>query len=149
MVDFTNLNQYKVTKDNVKEYKLVELAGEPSIMLRSATEGNAGYMNGLLRATGQAAGDRRVKQSNLIDSDLMDKTRERDKLLFPEHVFVGWEGILDAEGKEVKFSVKVAKEFVQALPDWIFDPIRIYANTPSNFLDEIDAAGKSKNLPKG
>ena len=145
MVDFTNLDQYKVTSANVKEYPLVEIAGEASLMVRSCNEGNSGYMNGLLRITGQDDGGRRSKQSKGLSADKMDETREYDRELYPEHVITGWSGVVDAEGKEVKYSVKVCREFLNALPDWIFDRIRIYVSDPENFLNKIDSAGKAKN----
>ena len=143
MVDFTNVAAYNVTKDNVMEYPLIELAGEPVLILRSATEGNAGYMNGLLRLTGVADGGRRKKI--VIDAAMMEETREHDKTLYPENVIVGWKGVVDAEGNEVKFSVKVAKEYMAALPSWIFDRIRTFASEPENFVVKIDSAGKAKN----
>lgn len=147
MVDFTNIEAYNVTKDNLMEFPLIELGGEPVMILRSATEGNAGYMNGLLRLTGQTDSVRRKKL--VVDADLMDKTRAHDKVLYPEFVISGWSGVQDADGNEVKFSIKVAKEFMAALPDWIFDRIRTFASDPENFVLKIDSAAKAKNSPKG
>lgn len=147
MVDFTNISALKVTKENVVEYPVYELAGEPVLMLCSATEGNSGYMNGLLRLTGQADGGRRKKL--VVDAKLMDETREHDKILYAEFVITGWKGVVDVNGNEVEYSVENVKAFLAALPAWIFDYIRTFASSPDNFVETIDSAGKAKNSQKG
>lgn len=150
MVDFTNLKVYDVTDSDTVDYPLVEITGEPVLILRSATSGNKGYMNGTLRLSGHADGARRKKNvAVVIDADLMDKTREDDKELYPCDVITGWSGIVDAKGADVKFSREACTAFLHALPNWIFDGIRTYAMNPENFVDVIDSAGKSKNLQKG
>ena len=142
MVDF-NLAAYKVTKDNVMEYPLIELAGEPVLVLRSATEGNADYLNGIMRATGVADGGRR--KEIVIDAAMMEETLEHDKALYPECVIVGWSGVIDSEGNKVKFSKKNVREFIEQLPDWIFNRVRTFATKPENFVNKIDSVGKAKN----
>lgn len=149
MVDFTNVTALKITKENLAEYPLIELGKDISLTMRCASESNPGYMNGLLRLTGQVGQTRRNKEEVEISAEKMDEVREHDRELYPEHVITGWKGVIDAKGNPVKFSIKVCKEFMKALPDYVFDGVRGYGSVPKNFAQVIDAVEKAKNLAKG
>lgn len=142
MTDFSHLSKLEVTKEKTAEYDLVELEGSPTLILCSANENNPGYMNGLLRLSGHG-GKRRTKVK--IDAKTMETMRDHDKELFPSHVIVGWKGIQDSKGKDVPFSEKTIQEFIAALPNWIFDGIRTFANDPENFVLSIDSEAKAGN----
>lgn len=144
MANFTHLNALKVTSENVMDFEMPELGPTAVLKLCSATEGNKGYMNGLLRLTGNTKGARRRKNKD-VDADAMNEMREHDKALYPSHVIVGWKGVLDAESKDVKFSVKEVVELLEQLPDYIFDEVRAFANDPANFVLVIDSEEKGKN----
>jgi hypothetical protein len=137
MTDFSHLDDLKVTADTTAEYKIHEIQGSPALILRSANEGNSGYTNGLLRLTGQGRGQRRAKIK--IDAKTMDDMRTNDRELFPAHVIVGWTGVKDANHAPVKFCKGDCANFINALPDWIFDGVRAFANDPENFVTQIDS----------
>lgn len=143
MANFTHLKALQVTADNVVDYEMPELGPKAVLQLRSANEGNSGYMNDLLRLTGQSKGARRRKVT--IDAKAMGEMREHDKELYPNHVIVGWSGVLDDDKKEVKFKVSEAADLVSQLPDYLFDEMRAFANDPLNFVAVIDSEEKGKN----
>lgn len=144
MANFTHLKKYKVTADDVVDYEMPELGKKAVLQLRSATEGNPGYMNGLLRLTGNTNGARRQKNKS-IDAETLGEARVHDRELYPVNVIVGWKNVPDDKGKNVKFSVKEAAELIEQLPDYLFDDMRAFANAPENFVAVIDSEEKGKN----
>lgn len=143
MTDFSHLNKLNVTQDSTAEYELSELEGTPVLIVSPANESNSGYMNGLLRMTGKKRAGRKTKVS--VDAKSMGEMRENDRVLYPDHVITGWNGMVDSKGKDVKFSVQAAQDLCKALPNWIFDGLRGFANDPESFLDVIDSEEKSGN----
>ena len=53
MANFTQLKALQVTSANTKSFDLPEVGPEAKLELCCSNEGNSGYMNGLLRLTGQ------------------------------------------------------------------------------------------------
>ena len=143
MVDFSNVAKLAVTAADVKEYPLIELAGAPVLFLRCANEGNSGYMNGVLRLTGQDGKTR--KKAMVMDVQAMEDLREHDKELYPAHVITGWRSVLESDGNDVPFTQENCTAFLAALPAWIFDGVRGYAMKPENFVPQIDSEAKGKN----
>jgi hypothetical protein len=146
--DFSQLKKLDVNSSTIVEYPLTEFTCDekPVLLLRSPSEGNKGYTNGILRLTGQSDGGRKRKLK--IDASLMDDMREEDRALYPEFVIVGWRNIVDASGVDVEFSVDACKEFLEQLPNWIFDGLRLFAQDPESFVKQI-SADKGKNSQKG
>lgn len=144
MTDFSHLEQ--LNADNASDYEIteIEVGGvSPTLQLKVSGESNKGYFNDLLRVTGQAKGQRQRKLK--IDAKLMSKMRSDDRELFPVHIIVGWKNMKDAKGKDVKFSVASCKDFITALPNWVFDGIRNFAADPENFVTVIDVEEKAGN----
>lgn len=102
------------------------------LLLRPATDANLAYQNGLLKV---AAGRvRRIASARAAQKYDADQSREDDRQLYAEFIIADWEGIEDSEGNLVPFSREEAAEFLQQLPAWIFDRIRIFAMVAENFL---------------
>lgn len=116
-----------------------------TLTLKPATSSNPGYHNPFLRKINSVRGAFRGGQ---ITQDGMDAHRAIDKELYPLHVIQGWSGVRDKEGKEVPFSQAECDRFLQALPGWIFDALRSFAQVDSNFLgDSFDPEALSGNSP--
>lgn len=135
---FEHLKALEV-KDKTTEFPLTMLRGCPKLIVKPATESNKPYFNEVLRRSAKSV--RKAVQGNItVDVETLEKNREDDRSLFPKHVIVGWSGVLDSDGKEVEFSQSNCKEFLHALPDWIFDQIGIFCRKNSNFVDiDLDA----------
>lgn len=144
MANFSQLKKVQVTSDSVAPFELHELAPDAVLTLRCSNEANSGYMNGLLRLTGQSKGGRRQKVK--VDAKTMDAMRGHDKELYPDHVIVGWKNVVDVKGVAIEYSPEEGGSLLEQLPDYLFDEIRAFANDPSNFVEAIiDSEGKGKN----
>ncbi len=142
--DFSHFQQLEVSSDSTAECCLIELEGEPTLMVRPANESNPAYMNARLRMAGQGKGFRKLKKV-AIDTKELNKLRQDDRELFPEHVIIGWKNVCDSNKEEVPFSLEACTAFVNALPDWIFDIVRGVAVPPESFVETIDSEEKAGN----
>ena len=66
------------------------------------------------------------------------ENRDEDRRLYPKHILRGWRGVVDSNGDVVEFNPERAAEFVEALPDWLFDELRAFCGDVQNFLEEDD-----------
>lgn len=126
MSKFAHLQKQNLTSDPVP-YTLVELEGTPTLMVKPATEANRPYYTGLLKSIG-----RRPK----LSVSAMQRTRNTDRTLYPKYVVVGWRDVTDSKGSEVPFSVEECQDFLQHLPDYIFDDLRSFCSDPQSFVEE-------------
>ena len=108
---------------------MYQVKGEPVLTLASATDANKPYYNAFLKRT-----RRTLAKGNEVTAETMAHNRNDDRALYPEFVLKGWKNVIDDEGKEVPFSKESAAEFIQMLPDWLFDDMRNHAISPANFL---------------
>lgn len=130
---FDHLRKYEIA-DRTAQLSLPWIEGSPVLQLRPATEANRDYQAAQLRigrAQLRALSDRPTLR-------LLDELRSRLRDLYPRHVLVGWEGVVDDNGEAVPFSTERAVEFVNALPDWIFDKIVIFCSEAGNFTAGSD-----------
>ena len=144
---FEHLKEQEV-KGKTAELPMPALRGCPKLIVKPATESNKDYFNEVLRKSAKSL--RRAAKGELkVDVETLEKNRRDDRILFPKYVIVGWEGIKDSKGNEVPFTPENCAEFLQALPDWIFDDIGIFCRKNSNFvpdsLDDEEADELAKN----
>lgn len=114
---------------------VLPIAGRPSLKMRPAGQSNAPYFNAMAKRNAKSGQLRRLAQGQ-VDVDSIDQNRKEDRELYPVHVIVGWTNVNDSEGKPVQFTAVTCREFLQALPDWIFDEVRNFAAIPANFLPD-------------
>lgn len=112
-------------------------SGEAFVVVRPATDANAKYQAGVLRLSG--------KRRSLTSKPSPERDRNDDRELYPKHVIVAWGGIQDREGSDVEFTEENVAAFLKALPNWIFDRIRVAAMRPENFLDAHDDSDDPPN----
>lgn len=141
-MDFTHLKNLDV-KDKTSDFPIYQIAGEPELILKPATEANKPYFNAVLKRTRRGM---RALKAGAISQKMVADNREEDRELYPQHVIVGWRRVTDAQGENVPFSPESCRDFLEALPDWIFDEIRNFAGDSSNFTGEMaDVESISKN----
>lgn len=128
MAKFGHLRKLEV-KDKTVEYPLYQLAGEMVLIVKPATEANKPYFNEVLRRSKK---NMRQISAGSIDSALIEQNRADDRKLFPEHVIVGWKNVVDSDKKIVPFTKEDCKDFLDSIPDWIFDDIRAFATNSSS-----------------
>lgn len=120
--------------------RLVDAQGrkiQPILRMRCAGHSNPAYFNAVSKMNAQSGAKRRTLQSR-VDSETAARNRRQDRILFPQHVIVGWEGIYDEHGQDVPYSTEACKEFLASIPDWMMDDIRGFAAGAENFLADED-----------
>lgn len=130
MSRFSRFKKSEVDPDRVVKYVLVQLDGEPVLHLKPGTQANKKYFKALLNS---AATQSRKSQATTMKT--VEVNREEDRELYPGCVVVGWEKVLDDQGQAVEFSIEDCRDFLKALPDWVFDDVRNFAGNPANFVD--------------
>lgn len=141
MSKFSHLSKYEVKADRLIEYVLDDIEDEPVLFLSPATSENKPYYNKVLRKTAKNP----LKAIKKINAGTVRENRDQDRALFAKYVIKDWKKIFDGEGKEVEFSEQNCFEFLEALPDWIFDQVRNFAASPENFIDDAIIEDLSKN----
>jgi hypothetical protein len=141
-MDFSHLRKLEV-REKTSCFIFDDITGEPTFEVKPATQSNPKYFNALLRSSKSRIS--RAKKG-VIDDTMLKQNRDEDRKLFPRHVIVGWENVMDSSGKEVPFSIENCTEFLEKLPDWLFDKLRDFAASNENFVEEvIDVEELSKN----
>lgn len=147
-MSFKNLKQYEA--QGTARYELYQLEqhpnveGHPFLLLKPALSVNKPYFNGLLKRSRKNA---RKIQALQFDEAFIEENRADDRILYAAHVVDTWGNIVDDDGEVVSFSNEKALEFLNALPDWIFDDVRAFAREPQNFVqgpvpDAEEASGE-------
>ena len=117
--------------------------GAPDVVLicKPATEENKAYTNARLKA---AQGIVRAGANVGVTQSVIEESRERERELYAAHVITGWENVCDLEGKPVECNASTLREFLDALPGWLFDDVRTFCRHPNNFFpDRPDKAAVS------
>jgi hypothetical protein len=124
------------------EYAMPELGTDAKIEVRQASESNKHYFNALLRAAGNRP---RQITAQKLDAKEVVKNRNEDRRLFAKYVIVGWSGVEDAgatpkeelnDDGTIRFTTDLAAELCEKLPGHLFDLLRHFAATVSNFYPE-------------
>lgn len=120
---------------------LYQVKGEPYLDVLHAGETNKRYFNSLLK---RSRNNMKRMRAGAMDAATMAMNREEDRFLYPKHIVRAWgckDGpgfILDSFGNRIDYSEGNVGTFLRALPDWIFDEVRVHANEETNFVDELD-----------
>lgn len=109
--------------------------GAPDVVLicRPATEDNKAYTNARLKA---AQGIVRAGANVGVTQSVIEESRERERELYAAHVVKGWENVCDTDGKPVECNERTVLEFLEALPNWLFDDVRTFCRHPNNFFPD-------------
>lgn len=144
MSRFSNLRKVGVQAEATRTFTFHELAGEPTLVVASATQANREYFNAALAvAREKASPGRKATVSTLADD------REALAKLYARHIVRGWSGVRDDSGAEVPLSVDACEEFlgVLAAPELahLFARFKDFVEEESNFTAEAVALGKSSS----
>ena len=123
--------------DATAVFPLPWLSPKAKLICRPAVEANRPFYEALLRTSGARQRASLTTVTTLkVDPENSRQDRREDRNIYPGLVVVGWEGITNRQGQEVEFSVDACGSFLRALPDWIFDRLRLFAMRPDNFVRE-------------
>lgn len=147
MADFSYLSTLKVEKDKTARLKLHQImvnGRSPTLILRPATEANKPYFNALLQRAGK------IQRGQGLSAGMVEDNRDDDRELFPKYIMTGWEDMVDIkDGTDLKFDRETAVDFVRALPDWLFDVVRDFAGSTSNYSEALNIEVTAKNSQRG
>lgn len=148
MPNFASLKKLEVTSERTAWYELFQIEGTdegpPRLLVAPATEANKPYYNALLRRQQRNA---TVTRLGRVTAAVLEANRDDDRELFALHVVRNWERVTEdpapgeTEPKPVPFSVENCREFLRALPNWLFDDLRMFAMNPLHFPGVVDPAG--------
>jgi len=141
MVDFSNIKKADVSEASLVKYELSQLEGDMCLTLAPATDANKAYLNAVLKRSKMLS---RGKVNN-VTADMIIENRNNDKKLYAEHIIKEW-NVVDVNGAEVEFNKENVSAFLDALPNYIFDEIRIFAANPVNFTNgSVNIEDETKN----
>jgi hypothetical protein len=138
MSKFSYFEKAKVSVNDTKKFPLNDIenpdGSSPTLILAPAAEPNKPYFNALLKKGGRST---RQVVSGKLTLELLQENRNEDKRLFPKYVIKGWENVFNSAGEPVEFSQAECEDFVNSMPDWLFDTIRNYAAIVQNFTTGV------------
>ncbi len=137
-MSFKHLSRYEVPKDTVP-FEFYQIEGEPTLECLAATEANRPYHNALLKRNAKLAARFRAGR---VSREMLARNRDEDRELYAKFVVKGWTNVKDDKGKSVAFTPEACLDFLKALPNYLFDELRMFCIAPANFLadDEADDA---------
>lgn len=145
MPNFDNLKSFDVKVETTVRYDIndVQMNGKtPFVMVKPATEANKPFARAQLLRSNKRV---RASAGRGVSLETIEGTRDDDRELYPRYVIESWGNVFDTDGTEVPFSVKNCEEFLKALPNWVFDGLRGYCTSPTNFagssVEDDEAVG--------
>lgn len=138
--DFSHLQELVVKKENTAEYELFEIDTNPVLIVRCIAD-NDDYQSKIRAKREQITRELRAKRKKKlartrINDQIFDLLRGPDREAYPGAVVIGWNSNKDAKGKEVSYSDEACADFLRALPDWLFDGIRLFCLDAQNFITQ-------------
>lgn len=125
------------------------LDGKPTVQCRFAGEYNKPYFSKFI-AGSEVAKSARKGGKIKVSARVFEQTRDLDKKLYPESVvfgFVEGEEPIDTGGGRVPYTTENCRDFLAALPDYMFDELRTYCsdldNFGSDYIEDPEELGNS------
>jgi len=130
----SEFNLSNITPDGTAEFRLEVIPGV--LIVRPASEANQGYFNALLKRN-KPQGGRRLRKAQLgVNAEDIAKNRSEDRELYPKYIVVGMRDVRDTAGQIADDTPENREKLVRAMPNWLFDELRIFCSEPMNFLPE-------------
>ena len=144
--NFGYLKQIDVKEDTTAEFPIVDLTNdeyEPRLIVTCSRT-----CKPLLEQSAKDAvknrGRRKTAQANIN----FDRIRKEDREIFIEHIIKDWKEVYDGTGNPVTFTKAACSNFINALPDYIFDELRGFCLNPANFAGDIELEEVKQDLVK-
>lgn len=141
-MSFNHIRKLDVPPGATSEFTFYQIQGRPTLTVRPTGEANPPYMNAMFK---RSKGVARRLRSGDMSVDLLEETRDIDLKLYPKYVVTGWKDVETDSGDEAPFNAELVAQFLDALPEDLFDELRAHCGDLSNFRDdpedEDDGAG--------
>lgn len=160
MSKFDYIDQERITQDKTAEWVCSRIYGGevPVLTVRPVSQTlNPGYTNAFVRRSGGAKQLAATQQRQLAARDFSrvgSTTRAIDRELYPEHVIVGWTGVVDRHGQPVEFSRDECRQWLEHIDVHVFDELRQFCLTLDNFagagvVSDSEVEEQGNGLPPG
>ena len=130
---FAHLKAYAIDQTSEADCTLYQIdvnGKSPTLRVRPATEANKPYFSALLKRNSKLAAQLEAKK---ITPALIEETRDTDRELYAKFVVIGWHDMVQPDGKDIPFTPEDCVEFLEELPDWLFDLTREFCRENTNF----------------
>ena len=144
--NFGYLKQIDVKEDTTAEFPIVDLTNEeyePRLVVVCSRT-----CKPLLEQSAKQATKNRGRRKTSNQNINFDKLRREDREIFIEHIIKDWKEVYDGQGNPVTFSKAACTNFINALPDYIFDELRGFCLNPANFAGDIELEEVKQDLVK-
>lgn len=126
--DFSRLRIDQATA----RFDLPQVAPGAFLVVRPANEANRHYQSAALARSSKRQRLKVLSTDTSLEDSQLD--RNDDRVTYPQHIVVGWGGIKNRRGEAVPFTPENVAAFLAALPNWVFDKVRLFCLRPENFL---------------
>ena len=120
-------------EDSTAVFRMPWIGDGVELDVRPAMEFNSAYMARQIELPGRRDRIMRIARTGDVNKADEAADREDDRLSFGGTVVVGWRGVNDRHGEPAEFSPEACDAFLRALPDWIFDRLRLFAKVERSF----------------
>lgn len=132
-MSFNHIRKLAVAPSATSKFIFYQIQSRPSLTVKPTGEANPQYMNAMFKRSKGVA--RRLRAGDL-SVDLLEETRDIDLQLYPKFVVTGWDDVETDSGEEAPFNADLVGQFLEALPDDMFDELRAHCGDLSNFRDD-------------
>lgn len=151
MADFSHLSALKVSDQTLAEYVFYEIEGKPSIWMAPATDDNEALKLERIRLLTQRVnepGEKPVDEWTPEDhAKDFEAKRDHDRVLISKFCARRWGNTpVDVDGKAVAFGEQNCLDFLRAIPNYMFDPLRNWAANPRNFVPKAVSVEDGEKL---
>lgn len=125
----------------VVPFPIPQIGEGARLMVMPTNEANKPYHRAMLANNARRARNEAVDAAGpAAQAESAKLDREDDRTLFPGVVVVNWEGVRNTHGELVPFSTDAARALLAALPNWLFDKLRLFCLRPENFTTAVPSA---------
>lgn len=147
--DYSHLRALHVTQENEAEYTFNDIiVGRnedgspvfPSIFFRPMVQSNKLFVHERIRlSTERAEAINKTKKKDKVAQlvDRLEEDRDFDMVLIATTCAIRWgTAPKDKDGKEHEFSADECLAFLRMLPEYAFEPLRMWIQNAYNFIDQ-------------
>ena len=134
-MSFNHVRKLAVASSATSTFTFYQIQGRPSLTVKPTGEANPPYMNAMFK---RSKGVARRLRSGDMSVDLLEETRDIDLKLYPKFVVQGWNDVETDSGEKAPFNPDLVAQFLEALPEDIFDELRAHCGDLANFRDDGD-----------
>lgn len=134
-MSFNHVRKLAVPQGATSKFTFYQIQGRPSLTVKPTGEANPPYMNAMFK---RSKGVARRLRSGDMSVDLLEETRDIDLKLYPKFVVTGWDDVETDSREKAPFSAELVGQFLEALPEDMFDELRAHCGDLSNFRDDGD-----------